>query len=1170
MRAILKTVLYVSMAASALAAPQSDGLYRGFRDPPREYTVRPFWFWNARLDGDEIERQIREMVAKGVYGAYVHSRNGLDTPYLSEDYFAAVKRALDVSRAVGFRFGFVDEYEWPSGEARDVWLKGSSSRVLQANPAFRMHSLGYIERISRGPGRVQITAPEPLEIAVAARLAPNDEIAEDTIIDLSRSVEGRRLEWDAPSGDWIVFAFYLFPSRGRDGGTVDLLNPAAVRKYIELVYEEYYRRFGEHFGRTIDSSYSDHEGDYGYRLAWTPGLFATFERMKGYDLRRFLPLLVRRGGKRTPKVRFDYLDVVSELYYSSFFKQVATWCEAHGIRITGHVWEESLHVETAYVGDLQRMMRGWSWPGVDSLLDRGRSPRDFKVAGSVAHFRGTRFSCENQGLQGNDSYLDLQKMRLGTNAIAAWGVNLFVPHAFNYSPDRIEYPPDWFYHQPYWKHFKTYADYARRISYMNAMGTHVAPVLLYQPTEAAWADSDPVFASDRWNYQRLVAPAPKWNNGLDNLNSVYSELMEQLTAHRWDFDVADAHFLASARLLPGRMAIGPESFRVLVLPPLSTIRRSSLARIRQFYESGGTVIAVGRLPADSAEEGAGDPEIARGVAAIFADGSRQVSNSRGGTALLVSGVDGVLRFLERRLPRDTDVLSGSADHLLVQHRVAAGAHYYWVANDTGNARKATILFAAEGAPEQWNAETGERRPLPFRSRQRGTEVDVELEAWDASYVVFPAVSDRTRRFTADTPPPLPPIDLAGPWRFTPHETTIRQPYAELGRGPDSQVWLSRETHTIRDWWLVGPFPNEDHRGFEEQYPPERRIELEAVYAGTDGRNVKWSPHTAGTYWVNLAAALGLPRENAGATAYALAYVYSPKARRVQVRTAAVANAKVWLNGRNLLDLHLHPHYYEMRDAFALGRTAELAAGWNQVLVKISKGAGTQWWGFMVRIAAEDGSAIGDLFFARQPNGKPSAQKEMVAYRLAVPPGAIRVKLPGMGPASVAAYDGGHAEVCGSEEWCFRPPPPQRGSTMTIETSDRLLDVAEFVVGPTDVAVGSWEGLGLEYYSGSATYERDVVIGPEYQGRRLVLDCGDVGSTAEVQVNGQPAGVRVWKPFAFDITHLVRPGENRIAIVVTNTMENARAVENHAAKLKRLKSGLFGPVRLIPYADKVRR
>jgi len=71
----------------------------------------------------------------------------------------------------------------------------------------------------------------------------------------------------------------------------------------------------------------------------------------------------------------------------------------------------------------------------------------------------------------------------------------------------------------------------------------------------------------------------------------------------------------------------------------------------------------------------------------------------------------------------------------------------------------------------------------------------------------------------------------------------------------------------------------------------------------------------------------------------------------------------------------------------------------------------------------------------------------------------------------------------------------------------------------------------------------------------------------VWVNDQPAGVRVWLPFTFDISKLLRPGTNRLKILVTNTMENERAVENHAEKLERIKvNGLLGPVSIIPYLE----
>ena len=57
------------------------------------------------------------------------------------------------------------------------------------------------------------------------------------------------------------------------------------------------------------------------------------------------------------------------------------------------------------------------------------------------------------------------------------------------------------------------------------------------------------------------------------------------------------------------------------------------------------------------------------------------------------------------------------------------------------------------------------------------------------------------------------------------------------------------------------------------------------------------------------------------------------------------------------------------------------------------------------------------------------------------------------------------------------------------------------------------------------------------------------------------------PYSFDITSYVHPGKNAIRIVVTNTMESDRSVENREFRLDKIKlNGLLGPVRIVPYYD----
>jgi hypothetical protein len=122
--------------------------------------------------------------------------------------------------------------------------------------------------------------------------------------------------------------------------------------------------------------------------------------------------------------------------------------------------------------------------------------------------------------------------------------------------------------------------------------------------------------------------------------------------------------------------------------------------------------------------------------------------------------------------------------------------------------------------------------------------------------------------------------------------------------------------------------------------------------------------------------------------------------------------------------------------------------------------------------------------------------------------------------------------------------------------------------------------GVKYFSGTATYEKEVEIPAEYigAGRRLFLDLGAVKNLAEVWLNGKPLGV-LWKePFRVEITEAARVGTNKLEIRVTNLWPNRligdqnlpesqritwASVQLYKADSPLLPSGLLGPVRVLP-------
>lgn len=69
----------------------------------------PFWSWNDKLEPDELRRQIGAMQDAGMGGFFMHARGGLETEYLSEDWFRAVEASVDEAKKRGMQAWCYDE-----------------------------------------------------------------------------------------------------------------------------------------------------------------------------------------------------------------------------------------------------------------------------------------------------------------------------------------------------------------------------------------------------------------------------------------------------------------------------------------------------------------------------------------------------------------------------------------------------------------------------------------------------------------------------------------------------------------------------------------------------------------------------------------------------------------------------------------------------------------------------------------------------------------------------------------------------------------------------------------------------------------------------------------------------------------------------------------------------
>lgn len=86
-----------------------------------------------------------------------------------------------------------------------------------------------------------------------------------------------------------------------------------------------------------------------------------------------------------------------------------------------------------------------------------------------------------------------------------------------------------------------------------------------------------------------------------------------------------------------------------------------------------------------------------------------------------------------------------------------------------------------------------------------------------------------------------------------------------------------------------------------------------------------------------------------------------------------------------------------------------------------------------------------------------------------------------------------------------------------------------------------EDFNVSHFSGTATYAKTVSLTSKdmkaFSGHRVILSLGRVENIATVSVNGSDSVV-LWKaPYEYDVTGLLRKGENRVVIKVTNLYPN---------------------------------
>ena len=445
-----------------------------FIDPPREFSVMPFWFWNDTLRADEIIRQIQDFDAHGVYGFVIHPRMGLPIgmDFLDTEMLSLMKVAIEEAERRNMKVILYDEGSYPSGSCQ--------GQVVARNPG---HAARGLARIELEPGE----APE---------LEENWNLV--TIVDPPK---GKRFAVvEKPSQGHIRGLHWIDEKEEKEDlpPAGDILNPDAVTSYMELVYDKFADNFSAHFGKTVIAIFTDEPDPLGrgHLRGMVEGngkLIPRINEILGYDFTPHFADLWTRDSRDWEQHRKDWERAVTICLEENYYGRLSQWCENHGIALTGHPAKSTdLGAQKYFQIPGQDLVWRYVDPG-KKALEGEHSTMAKNASSAMVHLNRRRNSNELYGAYGHN--LTYEEMVWLANWCFVRGQNLLYPHAFYYSVRGARFnerPPDVGPNASWWGKYKGYADACRRLSWLNTDSKQVCHVAIlgdanWLPDESAKA-----------------------------------------------------------------------------------------------------------------------------------------------------------------------------------------------------------------------------------------------------------------------------------------------------------------------------------------------------------------------------------------------------------------------------------------------------------------------------------------------------------------------------------------------------------------------------------------------------------------------------------------------------------------------------------------------------------
>jgi len=589
-------------------------------------------------------------------------------------------------------------------------------------------------------------------------------VAREDVIDLTSKMRpDGTLEWDVPTGKWIILrlGYSLTGEKNHPaspeatGYEVDKLSAQHVGNYVKTYVDMISGALGSNFGKSFRYFLMD-SWEAGVEN-WTDNMIAEFHMRRRYDPTPYLPVLTGRiveSAEVSDRFLWDFRRTIADLLAENHYGAATQYFNQHGVGL----YAEAMGTGAPTTGDglLNKsevdVPMGEFWTPAVGQKDGPDHAADLLEAASAAHIYGKKFAGAESftTMPTNPVWASPYYLKpLGDKAMAL-GINRFVFHTSDHQPFVDDHHKPGitlgFFGQHYTRN-TTWAEqaiawntYLARASYLLQQGEFVGDLAYF------YGEGTPATVP----FWKPVNPAPPQGYAFDWVNA--DVLLNRMSVRE------------------GRLALeSGMSYRVLVLPDyVNQITLPVLRKLRDLVSAGAIVVAPRPTGSPSLADD-GQEAVFRSIANELwgpIDGMGATQHAYGkGKIFWGKPLEEILAG--EKTPPDVEYNRPEFDSELVWiHRHDGNRDIYFVANQRERAEDFQTSFRVDGREaELWHPDTGLTDPAEYKIQDGRTSVPLHLDPYGSVFVVFrrkASVPSRTLPHSVSTEL----TTIQGPWQVS--------------------------------------------------------------------------------------------------------------------------------------------------------------------------------------------------------------------------------------------------------------------------------------------------------------------------------------------------------------------------------------------------------------------